>query len=228
MRIAEKVDFRPDSPVESGFHDIGYDEVFIEAAAQGIARRLFRRVDAEQKRGKPDIREIYFRGFDDALADILEERLKLEHNVRRFQNPQPGFDCCAGYADIVRERCEVDNLSDPARQQSQEFLERRQFAKLGQSADVALDISLNVAVEKPARFKPLFVKSWIESLNDQVERGFGVLIAAEFGKRERPQSQHGGTAGKRLAYRLMQLRLMAAGQNETAPPAALIDNALNV
>ena len=47
-------------------------------------------------------------------------------------------------------------------------------------------------------------------------------------KGERPQAQHGGSARQRLTDRLVQLRLMAAGQNKSPAPSVLVDHSLDV
>src|SRR3972149_2269989 len=130
---------------------------------------MFFRADAQEKGGEACIREKYFGGLDQRLSDVFEERRQVEHDIRRFQHGEPAPDGSGRYTHIVPERSEVDDLSNPTRQQREEFLKLRQVTQLDQSAPIALHIGLQVAIVEPSRFETLFVKPRETSADDQVE-----------------------------------------------------------
>lgn len=100
-RVAEEIYLRPYSLVERTLDNLGNHEVLIQIAAQGIAERLFLRVNAQQKSGEPYVSEVYLGGLDDTLSDVLEERRQFKHDICRLQHAQPVPDGRAGHAHIV-------------------------------------------------------------------------------------------------------------------------------
>lgn len=185
-------------------------------------------MDAKQKGGETNVGEVDLGRLDHPLLHVLEKRGQLEHHVGGLENGNPVSDRRGGSAHVVAQRGKVDDLSHPAGQQGQEFLKQRQIAQLNQGADIPLDVGLEVAVEKPAGFQALFVEPGEKTAADQIEGLTWRIVTADFTKGKRPKGQHGRPARQRLTDRLVELRLMAAGQDEQPAFSGFVDHALDI
>ena len=74
--IAVEMEVGLEAVVEGSFHRFENDEVFEQAAAEGIAVELFRGFDAREGAGEAGVVEVDFGGFDDALGDVGEPGLQ--------------------------------------------------------------------------------------------------------------------------------------------------------
>ena len=94
MAVTEKVKFRSPSLVEDGFHDLKDDEIFVEAAAQGIPGCLFGSADIEEESGQPGIGKVKFWRLNHPLPNIFKKRRQFKNDIRCFQDADPVFDSC--------------------------------------------------------------------------------------------------------------------------------------
>lgn len=170
--------------------------------------------------------EVQLRRPDQTLAQVPLERREQEDHITRFQQRHPVARGRVGNAGVGAERGEVQQLSHATGGESDEAFECDPVADLSQPAHIALHIGLEVVGERPARFEAPVMDPRIAA---GVEDLVGVRPAAgrpALRQRERQQPENRGAPGERLADRVGEAELLAAGEHEPAVPPLLVGQRL--
>ena len=214
--------------VEAGLQGFHHDHVLEKSAAQWVTQNLLRRIDLQQMRRQPHVREIDLRRLHEPLAEVVVVGLKAEDDEARLQDGHPFLERRRADPHVARKPVEADDLSDAAGEKPHEQLELPLMRQIDELPHVAFDIRAVIGL--------IGVRGILLAVVDGgQEAAIDVVVAIQRNPRlvqlrdgEGVERQDGGAPGKGLRNALLQPRLVRAGEDVLAVLALLVDGGLDL
>ena len=241
--VAPEGELRLDAAVVAGLCQFRDHEVLEYGAVHGVAGQFFGAVDLQQVAEQPGVEEIELRALGQALVEVLVVRLQAEDDEARLQHGEPAPRRLVADAAVVAEAGEVEQLADAASAEQNEQAERFEVADLGERANVALQVGLEVQRRPLERIQAAVVNRRVEpahgvrrpgSRSGLRGRGGSHLLgvaqrpALQLGQGEGQQMGDVDAPGQALGDALQQQEVLRTGEHELAGRAAFVRRHLHI